>query len=55
VSFYHRNNRSLLAERGLSTIAKETPKLEGVTITKTQERQIKARQNLETLAQKDAE
>jgi hypothetical protein len=62
VSFYHRNNRSMLAERGLVSISKqEPPKSEDnrastfSTITKTQERQIKAKQNLESLAQRDAD
>jgi hypothetical protein len=41
VSFYHRNNRSMLAERGLATITKDNYKQEDVratTISKTQER-----------------
>jgi hypothetical protein len=41
VSFYHRNNRSMLAERGLATISNEPKKsedLRSTTISKTQER-----------------
>ena len=38
VSFYHRNNRSMLAERGLATISKESHRsedLRSTTISKT--------------------
>lgn len=57
VTFYQRNNRSMLAERGLTTLSKEPYKsedLRSTTISKITERQMKARQNLESLAQRDA-